>query len=596
MHTFLHYDKVTETIVEPLDSLVLNEITVDIVNPASPSLNVVTIAGVPIGTDAPPSTDLVIAAPIAPVDGNALRLTGVSLSAQYGDSTRPGILSLATQDITGQKRFATGIRTNDIEGTGIMSVGTNSTGLILEANGDIDTDGTGVMNLGTIQSTGVNIGRIGTNTTIFGTSNVTTENVVTSNITNANITNGTITTATITTDNISTANITTANVTNGNITTATITTDNVTTANITTANITNSTISGTANIATIDRAGPISIGPTNCTALNLGRAAITTTINGTTAIGTENVTTSNITTANITTANITNETVSGTADINNLDRVGAINVGTTNATSINVGSSLITTRLNCNVQTTFIDSLNNPGAMVIGSSRAQTMQIGNNLCIITFLAQTISFPRFDCDNIRGQNAGVAMNIGTNSNNGMNLGAGMGAMVIDHFTADASDTISIGGTRSESVSIGRTGRPTTVVGTLAVNGGSTITNITESTGNYTAGGALPNTANFAVLEILRINNKVSITWRPLQAGIAATSTAGITFTPALPVGFRPAGTIIMGPVMWFDSVAGNLGSILTITSAGAMTFQLMNSDFISGSTYTLRGGHVSFPLT
>lgn len=543
MNIFAHYDKVEETLIEPIDFLTMNRLIVDEIE--SLSSDVVIIAGEPIGIGAPASTDLIIGAPIAPVDGNSLKLTGVTLSAEYGDATHPGILSLATQDIVGQKRFTTGIRTNDIDGTAIMSVGDGSTGLILTAGGDIDLDGAGIVDVGTIQSTAVNVGKVGINTTVLGT-------LISS----------------------------TSNITNGNITTATITTDNITTANITTANITNSTVSGTANITTIDRSGPISIGPVLCTALNLGRAAITTTINGTASIATENVTTSNITTANI-----TNTTVSGTANIAVLDRAGTIAIGTTNGTGITIGRAGQTTFVNSTLE---VFSIDRTAGMAVGAINTTSLAIGNNACT-TLCAGNWGFARLDSDSIRGANIGNPMVIGRNSNNGMNLGAEMGAMVIDHFTSDVSDTMAIGTTNNNAITIGRTGKTATVNSLLSAQAGvqfltsggtpATLNDYEEYT-HVTTFTLNTQTSGNINLVMVKVGKAITMRCDSIAgAAVAGQAAPGASFVAdtVLPARFRPSmdcsqliGVVNNNIVTVGRAVIGSTGSITLFAGPDAAT--------------------------
>ncbi len=76
------------------------------------------------------SSTLSVGAPIAPVDGNAAKITGDILQIEYADKTHPGSLSTASQDISGAKTLWA--KTTIIPNNNIVVSGTSVTDLVIK--------------------------------------------------------------------------------------------------------------------------------------------------------------------------------------------------------------------------------------------------------------------------------------------------------------------------------------------------------------------------------------------------------------------------------------------------------------------------------
>ncbi len=389
------------------------------------------------------------------------------------------------------------------------------------------------------------------------------------------------------------------------------------------------TILGTANLATIDRAGAISIGSTLATSLSLGRATVTTTILGTADVATMDragaivIGGTNATSLTLGRAAIAT-TILGTADLATLDRAGAISIGGTSATSISIGRAGISTT-HSGTQA-FVNGINTdlvqartPVTMVIGSNAAgltlaptngvismdqattgAAINIGTSIATGIFIGRaaittthsgTQSFTNgINTDLIQARTA-VPMVIGTNSA-GLTLAPTNGTITIDQATTGGA--MNMGTVRATSITIGRVGITTSINGPLSLNSTPLNTFIVDSL-TQNASSAIPLTVGFMQQEMNRINNIITLTYRQLVAAVVSPGGGAlVSLSISLGASFRPPADISTSALIEINGVP-TLG-IFFVLATGQMHFGKTTGLFAPGDSILVRTGSISFSFT
>lgn len=242
--------------------------------------------------------------------------------------------------------------------------------------------------------------------------------------------------------------------------------------------------------------------------------------------------------------------------------------------------------------------LNNKGLQITNSPTWQIQAFGANATnggmvlntTQSFGGQKIFVNDLQTDNVLSRTGGL-MAIGANSS-GLNMVSTSGTIAMDQITTGGA--ITVGSLKATSVTLGRAGITTTVNGTLGVGGGL-ISLFSEFVTTQNVTGAF-NVANYLRLSFVRINNNITMNYRPLLINQACVANSEIILGATIlawapPITIRSSAMVV---------VNGNqLPGRLTFTVGGLISFAIQPginlgvANFVPLTTIGVEAGSIDY---